>query len=92
MADYRVIAPYVTLKVKDPTGGAVMLGFYQGAVVSDVDEESLKHHLDGGFIEKVTSDKQLYESTGDPAGASAPTLDADPANDDVPKRSAAKKS
>lgn len=52
-AAYRVVAPYVTLKVKDATGADVLVGFYEGAIVSDLDDESLKHHLDGGMVEKV---------------------------------------
>lgn len=54
-ASYRVVAPYVTLKVKDPTGADVLIGFYEGAVVSEVDEDSLKSHLDGGMLEKVSA-------------------------------------
>lgn len=52
---YRVTAPYVTLKVKDAAGAEVLVGFYEGAVVSDVDPDSLQHHLDGGMLEKATA-------------------------------------
>jgi hypothetical protein len=52
-ASYRVVAPYVTLKVKDAAGADVLVGFYEGAIVSDVEEESLKHHLDGEMLEKL---------------------------------------
>ena len=52
-SSYRVTAPYVTLKVKDAAGADVLVGFYEGAVVSDVEEESLKHHLDTGLVEKL---------------------------------------
>ena len=58
MADaYRVVAPYVTLPVKDAAGGDVRREFYDGAIVSaaDVDEESLKRHLDKGMLEKVSA-------------------------------------
>jgi len=52
-SSYRVTAPYATLKVKDAAGADVLVGFYEGAVVSDVEEESLKHHLDTGLVEKL---------------------------------------
>lgn len=53
MAAYRVVAPYVTLKVRDQAGAQVLTGFYEGAVVSDVDANSLRHHLDNGLVEMV---------------------------------------
>lgn len=57
----RVTAPYVTLKVNDPTRGTVLLGFYVGAIVENVDDESAQHHIDSGLAEEA--------STGDmPAG------------------------
>lgn len=52
-ASYRVTAPYVTLKVKDAAGADVLVGFYEGAVVSDVEPDSLEHHLEGGMLEKL---------------------------------------
>jgi hypothetical protein len=56
---YRVSAPYVTLMMKDQAGGDVLIGFYEGAVVSsdDVNEDSLQHHLDGEMVEEVKVDK-----------------------------------
>ena len=51
---YRVTAPFVYLKVKDPViGSYAVQGFYEGAVVDDVDEDNLKHHLDLGMVEEV---------------------------------------
>lgn len=51
---YRVTAPYVTLKVRDASGGPVVVGFYAGAIVPEgVDEASLKHHLDHKLVEEV---------------------------------------
>jgi hypothetical protein len=53
MAAYRVTAPYVTLKVRDQAGAWVLTGFYDGAVVSGIDEASLRHHLDNGMLVEV---------------------------------------
>lgn len=53
---FRVTAPYVTLKIKDPLSGTAMVnGFYTGAIVTDdrVDEASLKRHIDRGWVEAV---------------------------------------
>jgi hypothetical protein len=49
----RVTAPYVVLKVKDSSGVFVVRGVYKHAVfpVSDVDPDSLAHHVDGGMAE-----------------------------------------
>lgn len=69
----RVIAPYVTLKVFDPNGTPVMRGFYQGAIVENVDPDSVAHMLIDGMVSEVTSDKEIFEATDSPAGAGAPT-------------------
>lgn len=51
---YRVVAPYVTLKVKDPAGSPVIKGFYEGAIVPDsADEENLQSLLTGEMVEMV---------------------------------------
>jgi len=63
---YRVVAPYVTLKVKDPAGADVLVGFYKGAVVESIDTDSLKSHLDKGMLEKVSASKAA-ESESRPA-------------------------
>lgn len=52
---YKVVAPYVTLKVKDPAGADVLIGFYEGAIVENIDADSLKSHLDKGMVEKVSA-------------------------------------
>jgi hypothetical protein len=52
----RVTAPYVTLKVVDPTRGTVLLGFYEGAIVENVDDESAQHHLASGLAEVTEPD------------------------------------
>lgn len=53
MVSYKVVAPYVTLKVKDVTGTPVIQGFYAGARVDAVDEEQAKAQADAGFLEAV---------------------------------------
>lgn len=56
MGDFRVTAPYVVLKMKDPVSGKAMVnGFYKGAIVSGdrVEEVSLKRHIDRDWVEVV---------------------------------------
>lgn len=69
---YKVLAPYVTLKVKDQAGGTVLTGFYAGAVLEadQVDEASLRHHLDGGLL--VEEGDKLAETFAVPAGTPLP--------------------
>lgn len=77
MANYRVTAPYVLLKVKDRASGKEQIsGFYDGAVVSDnvVDEEFLLRHLDRGWVEEV--DESAPEP--EPADPPDPTPPVDP--------------
>jgi hypothetical protein len=51
---YRVTAPMVNLKIKDPvTGAYTVQGFYEGAVVDDIEPDNLRHHLDGDMVEEV---------------------------------------
>lgn len=55
MVSYKVVAPYVTLKVKDLAGTPVVQGFYAGALVSDVvDEAQAKAQADLGLLEEFT--------------------------------------
>lgn len=51
MVSYKVVAPYVTLKVKDLTGGSVVQGFYAGGVVDALDEEQAKAQVALGLLE-----------------------------------------
>jgi hypothetical protein len=54
MTSYRVVAPYVTLKVKDDTGSSVVRGYYEGGIVDNVaDEDQAKAQMDLGLLEKV---------------------------------------
>jgi len=94
---YRVVAPYVTLKVKDTNGKDVIVGYYDGAVVTDdqVDAESLKHHLDSGMVEKVEdapaeapaepkepTAKEILDEVGDDRDKAAAALEAEQAKGD----------
>ena len=69
---YKVVAPYVTLRVKDQSGGTVVTGFYAGAVLDadQVDEASLQHHLDGGLL--VEEGDKLADTFAVPAGSPLP--------------------
>lgn len=76
---YRVVAEYVTLKVKDQNGVFVIVGFYKGGIVSaEIEKDSLEHHLDQGMLEEVlVSDEGVVsEGSSDEAPAkSAPKAD-----------------
>lgn len=74
--EYKVLAPYITLKVKDDQGAFVVRGFNSGAVVKaeNVDEENLRHHVDTRLL--VPSDHRDAEFAV-PAGTPLP---AEPPN------------
>jgi hypothetical protein len=64
---YRVIAPFVNLKLIDPvTGVAAVYGLYEGAVVDNVDPDNLQHHLnqDPPMVEEVPSAPVSAEEKG----------------------------
>lgn len=63
---YRVTGEYVTLKVKDSSGASVVAGFYKGGIVSDVDPESLEHHLNKGMLEVVEEVEETPEAPKEP--------------------------
>ncbi len=52
---YRVIAPYVTLRVPDVASGKqIYHGFYAGGVLPDnVNQDDVERHLRKGMVEKV---------------------------------------
>jgi len=51
---YRVVAPLVYLKVPDVAGSYVSYTFYKDNIVPEnVDQESLKRHLDLEMVEEV---------------------------------------
>lgn len=70
MASYRVTWPFVYLAVREITGKVQVNGFYQGAIVDSdqVDEESLKRHLDRGAMEKFSADSASSPEEDDSAG------------------------
>lgn len=53
MATVRVVAPFVTLPVKDVAGATVVTGFYEGMLAEGVEGESLERHLRKGMVEEV---------------------------------------
>jgi hypothetical protein len=55
MSGLRVVAPYVTMKIKQQTGGVVISGFYKHAVVQaeDVDPADRKRLTEKGMLEDV---------------------------------------
>jgi hypothetical protein len=66
----RVTAPYVTLKVVDRMGGGyIVSGFYDGAVVADVEDASADHHLAAGLA---------VPAGDDPEPAAHPEIPAEP--------------
>lgn len=68
----RVVAPYVTLKVKDQGGKDVIAGFYEGAVLSQtIDPESLRHHLESGMVVEVESVEEEPPAGPVPPGGNA---------------------
>lgn len=51
---YRVLAPYVTLKVRDSNGAWVLQGFYRDAVLDyELEPETLNRHLEDGMVADV---------------------------------------
>ena len=49
----RVLAPYVTMRVKTMTGAEVVQGYYAHAVFDAEEGEVLDRHLASGMVEKV---------------------------------------
>jgi hypothetical protein len=68
---FVVLAPYVTLKIKDDAGGFVVRGYNEGGVFTreEIDEDNLRHHLDTGLVAPVGS--KLARFAG-PAGTPKP--------------------
>ena len=81
--NYRVVAPYITLKIVDSVSGtATMTGFYKDAVVPGerVEKASLERHLDRGYVEKVA------EAAPAKAPEKAPESDPDAVPDDTAEK------
>jgi len=69
--EFVVVAPYVTLKLKDEVGGFVVRGFNEGGqfTAEEIDEENLRHHLDTGLVAPVGSDLARFAA---PSGTPKP--------------------
>lgn len=69
--EFVVVAPFVNLKVRDQAGTFVLRGFNEGGTVrsDDVDDASLRHHLDTGLLAPKGSDAAKYAG---PAGTPKP--------------------
>ena len=53
-SSYKVLAPYVTAKVKDVSGQSVVLGYYRDGLIQDpADGEHIKALVDLGMVEAV---------------------------------------
>lgn len=65
----RVLAEYVTLKVKDVAGSDVVMGYFKDAVVPDVDDKSADHHIDSGLAEEYVAPAEEATADGDGGGA-----------------------
>lgn len=53
-ASYKVLAPFVTLKVKDANGQTVVQGYYaDGVVQNPIEGDTLDKHVRTGLIEPV---------------------------------------
>lgn len=69
--EFTVLAAYVTLKVKDALGVYQIRGYYEGGTIKrdDIEDGSLRHHLDTGLIAPVGSDLARFAG---PAGSPKP--------------------
>lgn len=76
-AGFVVVAPFVTLKVKDQLGAYVIRGFSEGAVVKaeDVQPENLRHHVDIRFLAPADSpDAEFAGPAGTPKPGEPPNV------------------
>lgn len=65
-SSYKVLAPYVTAKVKDVSGQSVVLGYYRDGLIQDpVDAEHIKALVDLGMVEE--SSQPVEDAPTDPA-------------------------
>lgn len=69
--EFVVVAPFVNLKVRDQAGTFVLRGFNEGGTVrsDDIDEASLRHHLETGLLAPKDSDAAKFAG---PAGTPKP--------------------
>jgi hypothetical protein len=69
--EFVVVAPYVTLKMRDSAGGSVVRGMLEGGGFNkdEVDEANLRHHVETGLVAAKDSDEAKYAG---PAGTPKP--------------------
>jgi hypothetical protein len=70
--EFKVVAPYVTLKMIDPNGGPLVVrGFNEGGEFKgeDVDADNLRHHVETGLVAPKDSDEARFAG---PAGTPKP--------------------
>jgi hypothetical protein len=69
--EYVVVAPYVTLKVKDQGGAFVIRGFNESGTVrrEDIEDASLRHHLESGLMAAKDSPEARFAA---PSGTPKP--------------------
>jgi hypothetical protein len=75
--EFVVVAPLVTLKVKDQLGAYVLRGFNEGAVVKaeDVEAANLRHHVDIRFLAPTGSpDTEFAGPAGTPKPGEPPNV------------------
>lgn len=89
MATVRVTAPYVTLQVTDATNASVLLGYYEGAIVENVEETSARHHIEGGMAEEVEPDAEPASPPFMPQGG-PPVVDPAKLKSDAPSGNASR--
>jgi len=64
-SSYKVLAPYVTTKVKDVSGQDVMLGYYQnGLIENPVDQKHVAALIELGMLEEADAPTEPEEPTG----------------------------
>lgn len=85
MKAFKVIAPYITLRVNNELGQEVLLGFHQGADLPEgVNQDDLDRHVRKGMVAQDGS--REAELLAVPAGTPVP---GEPPNTPVAESSAA---
>lgn len=75
--EYVVVAPYVTLRVKDQLGAYVIRGYNEGAVVKaeDLEETNLRHHVETRLMAPVGHpDAEFAAPAGTPKPGEPPNV------------------
>lgn len=77
MTAWEVTSPYVTLKVKDFNGNAVVQGYYLGGVVQNpIEDAQFEKHVRTGLVKKYVAPEP--EEAVDPEVPPAPPADEAP--------------